>query len=180
MTEQERAGLERKAHIRRVNEMAPNLAREASIAEYTRDLMAAPNNKKGLETGLADRQVLEFIAKFAAWMPDDENDIINRQFAQGSGYAYYFAFILKAAFGRGGVMLAAPMKDFVWVDNDMHGNAAYDINGLYRDYDALIPIEKFGDALDKRRHVPGANPFDPDGRVDIIIRRYAGGKGDAT
>lgn len=164
--------IERKQHIRDISIQKMSNARAKSIAEYTKDFLSKKDNKTGIDTKTADLTVLKFIAKFTAWMPNDETDTIHDQFSQGNGYAFYFAHMLKLAFNRGSVMLAIPSKEIVWVDDDEHNNVAFDINGVYCYYDDVIPIEKFGTAIDKYKNVPGQRPFDPDERINVITKRW--------
>lgn len=55
----------------------------------------------------------------------ESEDVLYKQFS--SGYCYYFAHMLQAAFGRGEVCWAAPYGHIVWVDE---GGTPYDISGV--------------------------------------------------
>ena len=82
----------------------------------------------------ANETVLEFIAEFSnRGSPDvrveDSYEAIRSTFR--AGYCYYFAHMLKLAFGRGCVCWAAPFSHIVWVDTD---GMPYDIEGVYAGY----------------------------------------------
>ena len=65
----------------------------------------------------ADEEVLRFIYDFSVKQGYGEaEDVLYQQFA--SGYCYYFACMLKAAFNRGEVCWAAPYGHIVWVDEN--------------------------------------------------------------
>lgn len=78
-----------------------------------------------------------FIDKFR----NDSRDIVE---LFESGYCYYFANLLKEAFGRGKIVLAAPYPHICWMDID--GNV-YDINGMINDpeIELYIPIKYLSD-----------------------------------
>lgn len=76
---------------------------------------------------MANKEVLDFIDRFIDYDESKfETDVIRKKFR--CGYCYYFANMLKLAFGRGNVCWAAPFSHVVWVDTD---NTPYDIEGEY-------------------------------------------------
>ena len=61
---------------------------------------------------------------------------------------------------RGVVCFAYPSLDIVWVDND---NTAYDINGIYMDYDKLINVDLLCEGIIDYKHVPSVvSNIDPE------------------
>lgn len=114
----------------------------------------------------ADESVLRFIAQFTFWN-DDKNDIIYHQFA--GGYCFYFAHILKLAFGRGEPKLAAPFGHIVWEDEN---GVAYDIGGVCYDYEVLIPLDALGEGIEDFMHVPGKNGYNTPEDVKRIMDTY--------
>ena len=92
----------------------------------------------------ADMNVLSFIANIS-FFPDmefRENDAISHLFS--SGYCYYFANMLKLAFGRGEVCWSVGRGHIVWVDEN---EIAYDIDGVYEDYEELRDVSYLGTTL---------------------------------
>ena len=66
----------------------------------------------------ANEKVLRFIYDFRTMQKTGESeDVLYKQFS--SGYCYYFAHMLQAAFGRGEVCWAAPYGHIVWVDEEI-------------------------------------------------------------
>lgn len=70
-----------------------------------------------------------------------------------AGYCYYFANILKMAFG-GRVCWVQDYSHIVWVDckanatlDDIQASIAYDITGVFEEYTRLWPIEYLGDGI---------------------------------
>lgn len=79
------------------------------------------------------------------------NDSIDHLFC--AGYCYYFANMLKIAFG-GKVCWVEGRGHIVWADCDndctldeLQCAIAYDITGVYMDYERLWPIEYLGSAV---------------------------------
>lgn len=99
-----------------------------------------------------DGTVLQFIDDMIHYGKVDSDSIC---YIFGGTYSYYFAHILKQAFGRGDVFLTAPINHFVWVDTD---NTKYDVNGVYSDICiCLIPEEELGEGIEAFMRVPGKN-----------------------
>lgn len=92
----------------------------------------------------ADKQVIQFIADFI--FQNDENGeptgVISHVFS--AGYCYYFANMLKIAFGRGEVCWSEGRSHIVWVDTN---NIAYDVYGVYEDYTRLRPVSYLGNTV---------------------------------
>ena len=96
--------------------------------------------------------VIKFIDEVASF-PDRDgtiNDSIDHLFC--AGYCYYFANMLKMAFG-GTVCWAQDRGHVVWVDCDdctldeLQCAIAYDITGVHEDYERLWPVEYLGGAV---------------------------------
>lgn len=71
---------------------------------------------------------------------------------------YYFANMLQLAFS-GTVCYAQDRGHIVWVDcdpnstfKDLQQSAAYDITGIFEDYEYLFPIEYLGNAISDYKH----------------------------
>ena len=79
----------------------------------------------------------------------EEADAIEKLF--GAGYCYYFALMLKDAFG-GEVRWVKYHSHIVWEDTT--NNVCYDIHGVYEDYGEydILPIEVLGDEIEAFRH----------------------------
>lgn len=92
--------------------------------------------------------VVDFIQQITA-VPDHdgkESSAITRMFCDG--YCYYFACILKEAFGRGTICWCEGRGHIVWKDTD---GVAYDAYGVYDDAE-LRPVEYLGDMLVDFKH----------------------------
>lgn len=110
------------------------------------------------DISIEQEHVLQFIAEFLKNFGSVIGDFIKNIFS--TTYRYYFAVMLKVAFMRGVVCFAYPSLDIVWVDND---NTAYDINGIYTDYDKLINVDLLGEGIIDYKHVPSVvSNIDPD------------------
>lgn len=124
--------------------------------------------RKEIEAGLASQDVLEFISHIHEKAQPDENDVLHRVFA--NGYCFYFAHMLKIAFNRGQVMLAAPRGHIVWVDDD---GCAYDIDGIFKDYCFEIPIDALGNGIEDFMHVSGKDGFNSLQDIINLCKTYA-------
>lgn len=119
----------------------------------------------------ANKNVLQFIADFLYHgVPDlsleDSAESIRSTFR--AGYCYYFAIILKEAFGRGHICWAAPFSHIVWVDIN---GVPYDIEGVNcSECDYYIPIEYLGDSISSFKHIPGIKESVEE--ANVIIRRF--------
>lgn len=114
---------------------------------------------------MGDKKVMDFIDNFATlfgMLHPDETEAISKVFS--NGYCYYFAHILKEAFGCGEIYMTANDAHIVW----MHKNIAYDIHGVFNKYPRsanngnfyngeLIPIAMLPNYMESFKHVvPGA------------------------
>ena len=101
------------------------------------------------------------------------------------GYCYYFAHMLKTAFGRGTVCWTAPLGHFVWVDdgaNKYETNydkiKTYDIEGKYnvKEHDVLylIPEEFLNEHIKDFLHTPDSNKSKGATKIDLIkiVKNY--------
>lgn len=100
----------------------------------------------------ADEEVLRFIYDFSTKQGCGEaEEVLYQQFA--SGYCYYFACMLKAAFNRGEICWAAPFGHIVWVDEN---GTPYDISGVNEsETDDYIPEYMMGDTILDFKHIAG-------------------------
>lgn len=100
----------------------------------------------------ADEEVLRFIYDFSTKQGCGEaEEILYQQFA--SGYCYYFACMLKAAFNRGEICWAAPFGHIVWVDEN---GIPYDISGVNEsETDDYIPEYMMGNTILDFKHIAG-------------------------
>lgn len=111
-----------------------------------------------------DEKVMNFIDDFRSlfgFFNDEQSDAVAALFSRG--YCYYFAIILKEAFGRGEICMTSDDRHIVWVDK----NIAYDINGIWAIFPKtanngnffkgkLIPISMLPNYIDSFKHVvPG-------------------------
>lgn len=102
--------------------------------------------------------VIKFIDDVANF-PDRDgtvNDSIDHLFC--AGYCYYFANMLKMAFG-GRVCWVEGRGHIVWADCDedctldeLQSAVVYDITGVYMDYERLWPIGYLGDSVVNYMH----------------------------
>lgn len=116
--------------------------------------------------------VLAFIAEFSLG-GGSPKEMYNRQKILHQifrhGYCYYFAHMLKLAFGRGNVCLAAAEDHFVWMDDGV----PYDINGVYRgDSKLFIPESYLGDTVNAFMHIDGMKCDTTDQKICQIIEDY--------
>ena len=123
-------------------------------------------NFKGAE------DVLNFIEGFLSHNNSYEADeILKDQF--NTGYCYYFAVILKAAFNRGEVCWCAPYGHMCWVDDD---GTPYDIYGIcISEADYFIPVSYLGDCLNDFLHI-GKPHCTTTKEIQAIIRKYLNDK----
>lgn len=94
-----------------------------------------------------DRELTEvenFINKFMLNIAKtaEELEILRRQFR--SGYCWYFAHMLKDAFNRGTVVLAAPFGHICWQDEN---KMVYDIEGEYTGEASYFIPEEFAEKV---------------------------------
>ncbi len=102
----------------------------------------------------SDIKVLEFIADMKFRCGDKNVEVIEKLFT--SGYCWYFAHMLQQAFGRGIVCYAYYEGHFVWLDGDDEAvDFAYDINGVNKNWEHLIPEELLGDGILDFKHIRG-------------------------
>lgn len=123
----------------------------------------------------ANEQVLGFIYDFRMHSvgvfgkPEEIEEIIRNQFR--NGYCYYFAHMLKLAFGRGEVCIAAPIGHFVWMDTNQ---VPYDIEGVNEsDCDCYIPESFLGSMVKDFLHVPGVSHHTTKEEIQNLIHQYS-------
>lgn len=93
-------------------------------------------------------QVLEFIAEITFFPNLDcqSDGCIDHLFL--NGYCYYFAQILNTAFSGGTICWSVNRGHIVWLDgSDLQNDIAYDITGVYEDYEELRPVSYLGTTL---------------------------------
>ena len=100
-----------------------------------------------------DEKVLAFIGNITDYhYPNSlKQDAVYELFS--SGYCYYFAVLLKEAFGRGEVSWCAPYGHICWVDEN---GTPYDIYGIC-DSECVyfIPVSYIQEELADFKHIPG-------------------------
>lgn len=113
-------------------------------------------------------EVLTFIDNFMTKAAtEEEQECLRRTFR--AGYCYYFAHMLKEAFGRGEVCWAAPFGHMVWVDDGI----PYDVEGAYYgEAEFFIPEKYLGDAVLAFKHVPGKDYDATQECLDAIVEKY--------
>ena len=98
--------------------------------------------------------ILEFIADILYHQGKSCESVIHLLFS--SGYCYYFALILKGAFG-GTICWHKGISHIVWTDSDeiTSESVFYDIGGVYYDYKdgGIVPVEELGQDLKNFLHV---------------------------
>lgn len=116
------------------------------LAEYIWQLQHPDRDK-------TDEKVLAFIGNITDYhYPNSlKQDAVYELFS--SGYCYYFAVLLKEAFGRGEVSWCAPYGHICWVDDNGH---PYDIYGTCDSESTYyIPVSYIKDGLADFKHIPG-------------------------
>lgn len=113
---------------------------------------------------MGDKKVMDFIHRFITLfdrLTTSESNVVASVFSQG--FCYYFAIILKEAFGCGDICITSDCNHVVWV----YKNIAYDIGGVHSRYPRsanignffngnLIPISMVPHYMDSYKHVvPG-------------------------
>ena len=117
----------------------------------------------------SDEEVLRFIYDFSVKHGYGEaEEILYQQFA--SGYCYYFACMLKAAFNRGEICWAAPFGHIVWVDEN---GIPYDISGVNEsETDDYIPEYMMGNTINDFKHVSGREYDTPKWQIEQMISEW--------
>lgn len=118
--------------------------------------------------GITNSHIIDFIDNFTEF-PDYDGTVNSSHIEHifGGGYCYYFAEMLRLAFGGGTVCWVQDRSHIVWLDGtDLETDTAYDINGVYKDYTRLWPVSYLGDMIDDFK---GSDPdpyiiIDPDFR----------------
>ena len=93
-------------------------------------------------------QVLEFIAEITFFpnLDGTSDGCIDHLFL--NGYCYYFAQILNTAFSGGTICWSVDRGHIVWLDGiDLQNDIAYDITGVYEDYEEIRPVSYLGTTL---------------------------------
>lgn len=114
-------------------------------------------------------EVLNFINDIYTSQPEENGEAIRHLFH--CGYCYYFANMLKLAFGKGTVCLAYPFGHIVWVDTD---GIAYDIEGVsISEYEKLIDIDCIPELKYDFMHIRGlSSPINIKEQVDSFIEKH--------
>lgn len=136
----------------------------SAVKEWIRDMRGTDNHSA---------EVSEFCNRFIRTACDCgvEWDALRKLYM--AGYCYYFAMMLKAAFNRGEVYIAAPYGHVVWRDID---DRYYDIKGEYiGDAEAMIPVTdpfcsiKDFKHLGKKDHLGASKE-----QIEFLINKYKG------
>lgn len=118
----------------------------------------------------SDRDVLTFIDNVANHCGVDSVPVIENLFA--CGYCYYFALMLKDAFGRGTICNTG-RGHIVWLDGtDRYNDIAYDIHGVDADYEVLIPVSAMGQMLYDFKRVPGLTHGSTKEEIDRLVEYW--------
>ena len=114
------------------------------LAEYAYELKY-PDKKR-------DKTVIQFITDAITSVDrKNSNDVLYDFFH--AGYCYYFALMLKEAFGRGQICWCAPYGHICWQDENGVG---YDIGGICdSECDFYIPVTYIKEGLLDFLHIPG-------------------------
>lgn len=106
----------------------------------------------------ARRDVITFIANilYHSEQIPLNIDVICNLF--GNGYCYYFALMLKDAFG-GEIRWHKKYGHIVWYDEN---EICYDIAGVFTDYrdGDIVPLSELGDDLKDFKHLPNTRKAD--------------------
>ena len=103
--------------------------------------------------GEVNLKVIKFIDEITNFPDRDgkSGEQIDHLFS--AGYCYYFANMLKTAFG-GQLCWAQDRGHIVWADiqegctfDELQKARAYDISGIFDDYEVLWPVSYLGDAI---------------------------------
>lgn len=149
----------------------PETAGKRNAGSGLRESMERHNRDMLEKAPGADPAVLRFITDFACCSARtfEGYEILRSTFR--AGYCWYFAHMLKLAFGRGEVCWAAPFSHFVWVDAD---GTPYDVEGVnFGEQIYHIPERYLSGHVQDFMHVPGTDAAGAS-QDDIreIIRRY--------
>ena len=89
------------------------------------------------------------------------------------GYCYFFAHMLKQAFGSGEVCWCAPYGHFVWC-NDYNGETfAYDVEGVsITAAEFFIPEYYLGELINDFKQIPEKVANATKAQIDTVIKRY--------
>lgn len=98
--------------------------------------------------------VLGFIYDFSSRSSDLYEVFVN-------GYCFYFANMLREAFNGGDVCWSVGRGHVVWVDDN---DVAYDISGVYYDFDQLVSVDYLGALVNDFKH-NGWKYTVPDSRI---------------
>lgn len=104
--------------------------------------------KDNLEYKNVNMKVLQFINEITFFPNLDCNSdgCIDHLFSNGC--CYYFAQILNTAFQGGTICWSVDRGHIVWLDGtDLQNDIAYDITGVYEDYEELRPVSYLGTTL---------------------------------
>lgn len=117
-----------------------------------------------------DKDVLRFIAEFRYHDGLKSEAVVDPLFL--TGYCYYFAVMLKEAFHRG-IICCNGRSHIVWLDGtNQETDIAYDITGVYLDYEVLIPVKGMGLAIFDFMHVPGLGHNTSAEEIESLVNTY--------
>ena len=116
----------------------------------------------------ADKDIIEFIANVLYHSGTEHSETIRRLYH--CGYCYYFALMLKDAFNRGTICYAYYEGHIVWLDGtDASKDFAYDIDGVSKCWEYLIPIDKLGTGILDFKHIPHVQSEMTDTEIDKLL-----------
>lgn len=151
--------------------MIEDRIREISKSEDTCECIIKWIEEQACKNELADKDVLGFIGLFVYKCGEEVAPEIRYLFSHG--YCYFFAMMLKDAFERGELYIPMNPKlkgHIVWVDTN---GIAYDINGVYTNYNELMPIKFYEDFISDFKHIPSRpHRASRDDREEITKKYY--------
>lgn len=144
-------------------EFTDNYVEPSKVREWVDKMKSADNNSN---------EVLTFIDNFIMMASTQNIDEQSFMSVFRSGYCYYFANMLKEAFGRGEVYITAPLGHIVWRDID---NRYYDIEGEYffkdHDVEAMVPIT-YGKMAEDFKCIPGVHEDATKEEIEAAVKEY--------
>lgn len=119
-----------------------------------------------------DRDVLQFIASARYHMGYSSEVVLDEFFL--TGWCYYFALMLKEAFKRG-VICNNGRSHIIWLDGtNQFTDVAYDITGVYTDYEVLIPVKAMGMTIFDFMNIPGLVHKTTEQEVNELVNSFKG------
>ena len=107
---------------------------------------------KGIKMSKLNQNVLNFIENVTTFPDYGGDNSLQIDHLFSAGYCFYFAVMLQSAFG-GTICWPEGHSHIVWLDgDDLEHDVAYDIGGVYYDYEKLRPISYLGNMIVDFKH----------------------------